>query len=752
MKNIIHIFVFFSLFICSTLFIACTSSEDLENEPPKVTEEELKDSKQTWNDIHQYVEQHGLNNIDEVLQYIKNSIGGVRNVTKEGKKLIIVTSAGLKMSLSFTSYPHYKTAQFSEAELNSMMNTFASSENLPVADESARDTRNSFADELWTLQTSNGIYRRNAAKENNTVNRVSRSTSDNKVRLSRKNVAVWCPWRNFYDFEHDEDYIKECVQKVNKDGNIWTFNDFSPASFASWGDFDMVVVSAHGDEEGNLLIPIDSTFIDLDAYSDEWNAGRVWIDESVFQIAPNKWAVVPSIVLSKSFYDKYLPKLTNTIIYTITCFAGKEKGEFMTSVMSKDVADYFGSDIQCTSENILKEFSNYYPKLSKGVASHKAFAKGKGYINGNVTIRDNETGMDVAHQYKYSQYGKKTVCYHVPFALGIVNNSGSKTKSTESGDGASVVVKSQVRCDKSVRSSLNNIGAGICLKNMTSKEVEYIPFSSSNVVSSTIADYNETSVRTVETKLTDLSLGDDYMYCTYVKNGNETILSDECYQILSLCPDNNHPHAIDMAEAGVWACCNVGATSPEEYGGYYAWGETAEKSDYSDDTYKFYKSYKDEDGTKYGYTKYCNNELFGYGCGRYKNSNWYYYKEGFIDNLMELVPSDDVASVKWGGSWRMPTRARLEALRDKCTHKWTQVNDVNGMMFTASNGNRIFFPAAGGRYGSSLLSEGGDYWSSSLNESYPDCAYSLYFYSGGVYVYSSFYYRYYGRSVRPVRP
>ena len=125
---------------------------------------------------------------------------------------------------------------------------------------------------------------------------------------------------------------------------------------------------------------------------------------------------------------------------------------------------------------------------------------------------------------------------------------------------------------------------------------------------------------------------------------------------------------------------------------------------------------------------------------------------GTVDNKTTLEASDDVASVKWGGSWRMPTRAEQDELRNNCTWKWTTLNGVNGYRVTGPNGNSIFLPAAGYRYGTGVFNQGsyGHYWSSSLNSSISYGAYGLSFDS-------SFYdwdndLRYFARTVRPVCP
>ena len=193
------------------------------------------------------------------------------------------------------------------------------------------------------------------------------------------------------------------------------------------------------------------------------------------------------------------------------------------------------------------------------------------------------------------------------------------------------------------------------------------------------------------------------------------------------CNDENHVHAVDLGLSVKWACCNVGATSPEEYGGYYAWGETEEKSDYFWGTYKWWNG---SDGTL---TKYCTDSNYG-----------------TVDNKTVLEPEDDVAHVKWGGGWRMPTFKEQQELLDKCSWSWTDINGVNGYKVTGPNGNSIFLPAAGHRNGSGVyrIGSGGRYWSASLRDGSSGFAYYLSFYSGiHGWNYNS---RYFGYSVRPV--
>ena len=198
----------------------------------------------------------------------------------------------------------------------------------------------------------------------------------------------------------------------------------------------------------------------------------------------------------------------------------------------------------------------------------------------------------------------------------------------------------------------------------------------------------------------------------------------------TIVPPTPVPDPVDLGLSVKWASFNVGATKPEEYGDYYAWGETEPKDDYSWATYKWCK------GSDNTLTKYSTKSEYGYN--------------GFTDTKTVLDPEDDAAHVNFGGSWRMPTDAEWTELRNNCTWTWTTQNGVNGHLVTASNGNSIFLPAGGGREGSSLPYPGscGNYWSSSLYAGYPYDAWCVE--SGSDEVLRYGYYRYYGQSVRPV--
>ena len=194
------------------------------------------------------------------------------------------------------------------------------------------------------------------------------------------------------------------------------------------------------------------------------------------------------------------------------------------------------------------------------------------------------------------------------------------------------------------------------------------------------------------------------------------IMTLVCMIMVSCKPDGatgkheGHEY-VDLGLSVKWATCNVGANSPEEFGQYFAWGETTTKAEYTD-----------ENSTTFGKTM---NDISG-------NAQY------------------DAATANWGGNWRMPTSDELYELINNCTWTWTTQNGVNGYKVTGPNGNSIFLPAAGFRYGASLYDAGGygDYWSSTPGDGDDLSAYDLLFNSSSHHM--DYVNRYGGLSVRPV--
>ena len=181
----------------------------------------------------------------------------------------------------------------------------------------------------------------------------------------------------------------------------------------------------------------------------------------------------------------------------------------------------------------------------------------------------------------------------------------------------------------------------------------------------------------------------------------------------------------------LWATCNVGADSPEDYGDYFAWGEIQPKSYYDWSTYLYGNVWHE-------LTKYCTDPDFGLN--------------GFVDGLTILQPIDDAASANLGNNVRTPTVDEWEELKENCISVWTTFNGVDGLLFTSPNGRSLFFPAAGYCWEGDIINDGsfGGCWLSSLNTNSPCNACHFGYYSGGNYLTCGAY-RVYGLSVRAVR-
>ncbi len=211
-----------------------------------------------------------------------------------------------------------------------------------------------------------------------------------------------------------------------------------------------------------------------------------------------------------------------------------------------------------------------------------------------------------------------------------------------------------------------------------------------------------------------------------------TITTDVTLSAIFVPAEHNGHAYVDLGLPSglLWASCNVGATNPEDYGDYFAWGETTTKSTYDWSTYKYCN------GSPTTLTKYCTSSSYG-----------------TVDNKTALDITDDAARANWGGTWRMPTKAELDELHTECTWTWTTLNGIYGYRVTSKKDTTksIFLPAAGYRDSWSLYDYAGSYgryWSSSLFKSGPSSAYYLIFHSDN-YSWNG-YNRYFGQSVRPV--
>ena len=207
---------------------------------------------------------------------------------------------------------------------------------------------------------------------------------------------------------------------------------------------------------------------------------------------------------------------------------------------------------------------------------------------------------------------------------------------------------------------------------------------------------------------------------------------------------NGHDY-VDMGEAGIWATCNVGATSPEQSGLYFQWGDTQgyTQTQVGNGEKRFsWSDYKWCNGSNNSLTKYCSDSSYG--------------KDGFTDNLMTLELEDDAVHVYMGGDWRMPTTDEFIKLINLCNNTWVADYNGTGMkgrLFTLNtdSSKQLFFPAAGCCGDGIVAGFGfnGDVWSSSLCPVSPDNGVGFFFNSDGVFPPNNVI-RYGGRYVRGI--
>lgn len=268
----------------------------------------------------------------------------------------------------------------------------------------------------------------------------------------------------------------------------------------------------------------------------------------------------------------------------------------------------------------------------------------------------------------------------------------------------------------------------------------------------------EYSVNSSDTKVARASIDNSTLIIKSIDYGLTTILVkdnrigasveivvtvSDSPQRYNLCPDDHHPHAVDLGlpSGTKWACCNVGANKPEDFGDYFAWGETSGynsgKKHFSWSTYKYCM------GTSTTLTKYCHNSHF-------QTFDVYPGYNGFTDNLKELELEDDAAYKNWGAGWRMFSGSQMVELFNNCTWTWTNQNGINGYLVSGSNGNVLFIPASGYYEDDSLngAMRSSNYWSRTICNDFAYMAQRFYFFPNQANPANT--YRYVGSPVRPV--
>lgn len=250
-------------------------------------------------------------------------------------------------------------------------------------------------------------------------------------------------------------------------------------------------------------------------------------------------------------------------------------------------------------------------------------------------------------------------------------------------------------------------------------------FSDENTVRKSVT--KKYSEDTFSLTVSDITPGQKYYYRAYYINQMFIYYGE----VKSFATDEwAGPNAVDLGLSVKWADMNVDAYRPWERGNFYAWGELEPKESYKSNNYRFY-----HEGTM-KLTKYCNDKIYGY--------------EEYTDNLTTLEPEDDVAHVKWGEGWRMPSKDEFLELMDtlNCAWIYTSMNGMTGYKIESKkNGNSIFLPESSDSHGCG----GGLYWANCIEPDLAAAAPNLYFNHTMNRLYINTYIRDVGLTIRPVQ-
>ena len=714
--------IIISITAIALMLFACSKNDhEIDDKPQKEYNEET-----ALDDLTEEVKDLMEDNKDIAYEEIQKKIKDnplIESSIVEDNMLYITMTDGMELQVDLYGVSRLQETdeELDNGEVDNLVEEINNT--LKIEDDEEDDNNN------VQERNDNNIITESNIKEDKSMSAPQKAATNLTERvITNKNVLLWAPNPPKETLVTMQYSFSEFAKKNGLKPKILIGDECKLSDINSFSNYGLVFIATHGNTKGQLCMPSNDYWIKQlqDNQKSKLLYGKNYNDNGVsgklLGFDKNHNAVYEDVTLSPRF-----PKLNETIIWTCVCHAFNSGSQILTAAKSADCAGFGGADHQ-----IGFDFS--YLFLNRVAARFYNAGKGgtdlqKSYKYGWWEFwRDydysftNKEGHVYSGTYQLFTPTNNTVIYQYPSAIepkknkprGEIYNSAGQNPF----NGRRIKSYSQTV-------SLSQIEAGFLFYNKKTGEKQLVPYSNNDKVRS--ATWSDLITRYVITGNTDNLEEGEYKYKTYIKLGDEIIYSDQEYEFKvdkSLCPDNNHPHAIDLGIGVKFACCNVGASAPWEYGGYYAWGETAEKSYYSYSTYKYFDNAAYQNG-----------------------KDWYYC---FINIGSDIAGTQyDVAHVKWGGKWKMPTYEQLRKLIDNCTSTWTQVNGINGITFVGSNGNSIFLPAAGGRYDDQVDSAGGCgyYWSSTQD---PNGSIGAYYLDYGSNAGVSNYYRYYGHTVRPV--
>lgn len=337
--------------------------------------------------------------------------------------------------------------------------------------------------------------------------------------------------------------------------------------------------------------------------------------------------------------------------------------------------------------------------------------------------------------------GDKTITVTVAANKGMEARTGTITvKGKSSGTESISVSQSRMDCALFVDKEEFKFGESAARETFTIMSEDDWTISTSDTWV-TVSDTLGSGINTITVTISQNSTISERIGKIIVKGLNSNI--EKTIAIIQLKTNGHEYVDLGLPSGLLWATCNVGASKPEDFGDYFAWGATEPQKEYNEANTP-YQTYNAADYIKAKYTKYLGSTTSYYKDSSAKDS----------DALKTVLdPEDDAAHVNWGGNWRMPTREEQEELIDNnnCIWTWTTQNGVKGYKVTSlKNRKSLFLPVTGYRSDSMLWLDdtNGCYWSSSFMSNYPWFAYNLGFDWADMVCGSTF--RSFGQSVRPV--
>lgn len=452
-------------------------------------------------------------------------LDGVRNITKEGELLVVTLSNGLDFDVDL------RQGSRSEWECEN-----------PYTDERITEMADSIGEALgWTDSEEDGFVPTDDVLDSSSKTSRAATSSAGRVRiLNKKNVLVWNPYPDLA--KEDKQTVRKIVKyKKDKNGNrvgneVRYATDFSPESFSAFSKYDLVWVGSHGNLRGDVLLPCSWLSDDeFDEYKALIGKGVRYSYRTVWENGKKYWEYI-SFSLGKAFFDKYMPDLSNTIIWTCFCYSGLPKGSFYQACKAKNAASYFGSPQVCTAKDIYTIFGWFYPALDKGRSANYAFSANNAWSYKCHTKPGGDT-------FDYNRCINNYVSYVAPRTRQVKSDIyGTVARSDESYD---YVAGVQVHYDLDEGSTPQSDGSkvGAVLINRSTGDTRYMNYITDD--ESKIVGGNHV-VRDFGIWLNNLEHDAEYSVTGYVQTSQGTIYADESYVFTA--KDSTPTYKISNAE------------------------------------------------------------------------------------------------------------------------------------------------------------------------------------------------------------